>query len=130
LEEHGDFLLVPEVVAGGDDIDAGVKEFISSIDSDSRAAGGVFSVGDDDVQVEALAKIWKKLPERVPSGFANNVTDKKQVHEVESIAQERASKLYGGIRGGGEEASLLKSIYFQKCKSIMIRIRITIRRGG
>ncbi len=55
LEQHGDFFLIPKVVASGDDIDARVEKFVGSIDSDAGAAGGVFSVGDDDIDIEALA---------------------------------------------------------------------------
>ena len=92
MQKNVHFLLVPKMIAAGDDVHARIEEFVGGIDGDAGAAGGVFAVGDDEVEAKALSQLWKKLPERVPPGFANNITDKKQIHTAESIRQRPASK--------------------------------------
>src|ERR1019366_7378062 len=50
LEQFHDFLLVPQMVAAGDDVHARRKNFPGGLGGDAGAAGGVFAVGDDEIE--------------------------------------------------------------------------------
>ena len=43
------FALVPDVIAGGDDVQAVVEQFVGELGRDAEPAGGVFTVGDGQV---------------------------------------------------------------------------------
>jgi len=43
-----DLALVPDVVAGGDDVDAEFEQLFGNLRSDAEAAGGVLAVGDGE----------------------------------------------------------------------------------
>ena len=49
-EQFHDFFLVPQMVAGGDDVHACRKNFLGGFGRDAGAAGGVFAIGDDEVE--------------------------------------------------------------------------------
>ena len=56
LEVVDDLALVPDVVSGGDDVDAELEEFLGQRRSDAEAGRRVFAVRDDEIDA-ALAKI-------------------------------------------------------------------------
>ena len=49
-KQFHDFLLVPQMVAAGDDIHAGREDFPGGFGRDAGAAGGVFAIGDDEIE--------------------------------------------------------------------------------
>ncbi len=91
-----DLLLVPQMVAGGDDVHAGVQDFARGVDRDARAAGGVFAVGNDEVKVVGLAQSGQEPAQRVPPRLADNVPDKKKIHKPEDNPRRDAGKFLGG----------------------------------
>ena len=44
-----DLSLVPDVIAGGDDVDIQFKKFLGESGSNAEASGGIFAVGDDEI---------------------------------------------------------------------------------
>src|SRR5580658_851100 len=104
LQQQVDFLVVPQMVAGGDDAHAGVQDFQRSIDSDAGAAGGVFAVGDDHVQLMGLAQTRQQPAQGVPPRFANNVADKKKIHRPQFSSRGDCGKRAFGRAAAGEGA--------------------------
>jgi hypothetical protein len=68
------------MIAAGHDVDAALKEFGSRIDSDARAPGGVFAIGNNQVNLMALAQLREKSADGVPTGLAHDVANKKKLH--------------------------------------------------
>ena len=54
VQEGVDLAVLPDVVAGGNDLHASVEELISGVGGEAFAAGGVLAVGDDQVHAMAL----------------------------------------------------------------------------
>ena len=80
IKELDDFLLVPKVIPAGDDVDACAVDIGRSLRSDSRTAGGVFAVGDHDINVERGAELGQETGYGTPAGLAHNITDEEEVH--------------------------------------------------
>lgn len=74
-QQFQDLLLVPEMVAAGDDIDAGGKNLPGGFEGNARTAGGVLPVGDDKIQAGLLAQFRQERFDRVASGLADDVAD-------------------------------------------------------
>ena len=53
LHVFDDFFLVPDVVAGGEHVGAEVEEFVGGSGGDAEAAGGVFGIDDDQIDMHA-----------------------------------------------------------------------------
>lgn len=80
VEEGEDFLLVPGVVAEGDDVGAAAHEFDGQARGDAVAAGAVFAVDDDEVGLETLAQFGQCALEGLAAGFAHDVADEEDGH--------------------------------------------------
>ena len=61
LQQFHDFLLIPQMVAGGDGVHAVGEKFRGDVGRDAVAAGGVLAVGDDDVEAVRIAADWAKV---------------------------------------------------------------------
>lgn len=75
-----DRLFVPDVVAGGEDVDAGSQQLVRDLRRDAEACGGVFDVGDAEVDVvvpEDPRQLFLDQPSSRPS---KNITDGKNPH--------------------------------------------------
>src|SRR5438094_615998 len=68
------------MVAAGDDIDATGEQFFGDPGGDAVAAGGVFAVGDDEIERLLFAKYGQERFDRVTSRLADNIADEKQFH--------------------------------------------------
>jgi hypothetical protein len=82
-EQLGDLLLIPEMIAAGDDIDAGGKDFIGHLGCDARAPSGVFSIGDHDIDPMLESQHGDEDFHRPTTGFTHNVSDKQELHRGE-----------------------------------------------
>ena len=56
-----DLALVPDVIAGGDDVDAEFEQLLGDLRSDAEAAGGVFAVGDGEIDAVLLLQFRQAL---------------------------------------------------------------------
>ena len=75
-----DLFLVPDVVAGGDDVRAEVEELFGDGGRDAEAAGGVFAVDDEEVDGVGFEDVGKVLADDVAAGRAEDVADEENVH--------------------------------------------------
>ena len=64
LEERVDLALVPDVVAGRDDVDAVREEGLGGGRRQAHAAGDVLAVGGDEVDAALLAQAGQRAPRR------------------------------------------------------------------
>src|SRR5581483_324433 len=89
-------LLVPEMVAAGDDVHAGGKDFRGRLGRDAGAAGGVFASGDDEIGRMLAAHPWQEFLHRPTPRFTNNVPDEKNLHGFKVRGESQAENSAGG----------------------------------
>lgn len=69
-----EFALVPDVVAGGDDLGSGGEECFGYLGRDASAAGGIFAIDDAEVDVVELFNLVEMGDDCLSSGLANNIS--------------------------------------------------------
>ena len=67
-DKHQRVPLVPNVVAGGDGIGAGIAQVLEYRLGDAKAARGVLAVDDREVRRKALPQLREPLAHHVPAG--------------------------------------------------------------
>jgi hypothetical protein len=72
------------MIAGGDDIDAGGKDFVGDFAGDAGPAGGVFAVGDDEIESVLLAEFGEEFLDRAPARLPYDIANEKKVHAIYS----------------------------------------------
>ena len=82
VEVVDQFALVPDVVAGGENVGAQVEDFLGNLRGDAEAAGGVFGVDDGEVDGVRLADVADVLADDFASRAAEDVADEKDVQGV------------------------------------------------
>ncbi len=75
-----DLFLVPDVIAGGDDVRAEVEELFSDGGCEAEAAGGVFAVDDEEIDGVGLKQVGQMLVHYVPAGGPENIAYKQNLH--------------------------------------------------
>ena len=75
LEERVDLALVPDVVAAGDDIDAGGQDRLGGRGGQAHAAGHVLAVGGHEVDAALLAEARQQRLDRLAARLADHVAD-------------------------------------------------------
>ena len=75
-----DLALVPDVIAGGDDVCAEIEELFCDGRGDAEAASGVLSVDDEEVDGVGFEYVRKVFADDVAAGGAKDIADKKDVH--------------------------------------------------
>src|ERR1039458_1236800 len=69
--------LVPNVIAGGDDINAEFEQLLRNLWSDAEAPGGVLAVGDGEFDAVLPLQLWQTLVNDDAPRTPENVTDEK-----------------------------------------------------
>ncbi len=78
IEVAAELALIPDVVAAGDEIDAGGKHFIGGLLGEPKAAGGILAVGDHRVDPMLLACERQMLLQRFATRRTHDVADHEQ----------------------------------------------------
>ena len=68
------------MIAAGDGIDAGGKNFLRGAGRDAGTAGGIFPVGDDQIEIVCAPQLRHQLLDRAPPRFAHDVADEQNFH--------------------------------------------------
>jgi hypothetical protein len=72
------------VISTGDDIDTGGEKFLADLFRDPEPAGGIFAVGNHEIEAEALAQ-FRNLPDhRNPARTTNDISTEKNSHQTYS----------------------------------------------
>lgn len=77
--------LIPKVVSRSDDVHLRLINLLGCFRRNAGASGGVFSIGDDHVDVALPAKERNEFPNGPPSRRADDVADKKNSHLRKTI---------------------------------------------
>lgn len=80
LAEGNCFLLVPDMVAGRHDIGTGVDGFEKDILGNTETPGGVFTVDDDEIELQIGNQPRQPVPDSRAPGLANHIPEKKKSH--------------------------------------------------
>jgi hypothetical protein len=83
-----DLALVPDVIAGGDDVGAEIEEFLGDGGGDAEASGSVFAVDDEEIDCVGFEDVGEMFADDVAAGGAKDIADKKDVH---------LKSLHGGV---------------------------------
>ena len=80
-DEIDDFLAVPDVIAAGENGDAGAEQLLGEARRDAEAGGGVLAIGDDQVQLLVGDHVGQALGDDPAAGRTDNVSDEKNPHD-------------------------------------------------
>ena len=97
LNVFDDLALVPDVVAGGDDVNAEIEQLFGDGGGDAEAAGRIFSV-DDEINRAVFDQAGQAVFDDVASRTSENVADKKNMHDGEvwsMVPRKKASLVLG-----------------------------------
>ena len=72
-----DFLLVPDVIAGGHHVDAVAEDRVGDVAGDAESGGGVLDVGDDEVDGVPLDERGEAAPGDLAPRLAEDVADEQ-----------------------------------------------------
>jgi len=75
-----DLFFVPDVVAGGDDVGSEIEELFCDGGCETEAAGGVFAVDDEEIDVVGFKYVGQVFADDVAAGGAKDIADKKDIH--------------------------------------------------
>ena len=75
-----DLLAVPAVVAAGDDVHAIGEQVVGDFRGDTEAGGGVFAVGDHEVDLAVRDEISQAIAHDLAARRTDDVTDEKYAH--------------------------------------------------
>ena len=75
-----DLALVPDVVAGGDDVGPKIEEFFGDGGGDAEAASGVFAVDDEEIYGVGFKDVGEMFTDDVAAGGAKDIADKEDIH--------------------------------------------------
>ena len=65
------------MVAGGDDVDAELEQFLGNLRRDAESAGGILTVGDGEIDGVLLLQLGKPFVNDIPARPAENVSDEE-----------------------------------------------------
>lgn len=77
-----DLFLVPDVVAGGDDLGTEVEDFFGDGGRDAEAAGGVLAVDDEEIDGVGFHNVGEMFADDVAAGRTEDVADEENVHRM------------------------------------------------
>src|SRR6185436_6054906 len=83
----------------GENIDAGCKQVVCDIARDAKTPRSVFTIGDDEFDVEALAQARQLGCEHIAAGLSDDIADEKKAHRllIHSAWKKRKSGAAGGL---------------------------------
>jgi hypothetical protein len=84
------------VIAAGKDFDAGMKEFVGEARSDTETGGGVFAVGDAQINLLLGEDVREPIVNDAAAGRANDVADEENAHRAEQSMRRSEEKSKSG----------------------------------
>jgi len=80
LDQVVDFLLIPKMIAAGDDVHTRREDFLGGFGSDAGTPGRVFAISDDQLQAMPAPQFRKKLLDCAPPRVPDDVPDEQHFH--------------------------------------------------
>src|ERR1019366_2856985 len=81
FEQSHDFLLVPQMIATGNDVHARSEDLLRRIHRDTRTASRILPVSHHQAQAMLLPQLRDKLLDRAPARLPYDVRDEQQLHD-------------------------------------------------
>ena len=83
MEEINDLLLVPDMISRGEHLDAQAQELFHDGRRDAEAGGGIFGIGDDQIDFFAGDNPRQAVANDGASRTPKNIADKQNAHECD-----------------------------------------------
>ena len=77
-----DLTLVPDMIAGCQHICTGGEERIGNVRSDTKAAGGIFNIDDNEISGQFFTQVRHGGDHLLAGHAADNITQKKNTHQA------------------------------------------------
>jgi hypothetical protein len=90
---RNDFPLIPDMVAGGDDMRSKIEEFPGDIHGQSETGGSVFPIDHDEVDRMHIHEAVKPPGKGQPAGAANDISDEKNFQRIDSVTRGERKKV-------------------------------------
>ena len=74
--------LIPDMVAGGDAVGAGLVELGGDLRGDAESAGGVLAIDDDKIGVQPAAQHREMLQRGPPAAAADHIAQEQDTHDI------------------------------------------------
>ena len=74
--------LVPNVIAGSEDIEAQSEKFFGDRRRDTEASGGVFGIGDGQIDAIGLNDVLQVIGDNAAARGSKDIPNKENVHSV------------------------------------------------
>src|SRR5262249_961746 len=87
--ELQNFALVPTVIPAAEHFDAVAEQLLGDAWGDAEACGGVFAVGDQQIDFSCRNKIGQAFANNFATGRSDNVTNKKYAHSLKETKWSR-----------------------------------------
>ena len=87
-----DGTLVPDVIAGGQQIDFALQKFVGDLGCDSETGSRVFDVGNAEINAVFLDDCVQLFLKQPSAGFPENITNEKGSHRFRSVVNRQQKK--------------------------------------
>ena len=87
LKVFDELALIPDVIAGGDDVYVEFEEFVDDLRSDAESGGGVFAIDDEQIGPFSGDQVFKAFFNNSAAGTAKNVSDEKNTHPNSMVSR-------------------------------------------
>jgi hypothetical protein len=77
------------VIAAREDVDAVAEQFLGQLRRDPEPSGGIFAVGDSEVDIFRRDNTAKMLRHQLAAGRAKNVADEEKIGQEECFLEAR-----------------------------------------
>ena len=80
VQKRIDLFFLPDMIAGGQYVHAGGKELFGTFDIDAHSAGGIFRVGDCQVNLFTLKQRRDEVAHSTPSRTPDHISENQNPH--------------------------------------------------
>ncbi len=87
-----DLALIPDVIAAGEHVQAVAEQLIGELRRDAEAAGGVFGVGDGQIDFFGGDDVAQMAGNHAAPGGGENIANKKKIGQRDELSKERTTK--------------------------------------
>src|SRR5208337_2321516 len=79
VEVVGEFALVPDMISGGEHVDAEIEKLLGDLRGEAEATGGILSVGNAEIDAVLPEQRRKLLAHNRPPWPSENISDKQNL---------------------------------------------------
>ena len=91
FEVVNDFAFVPDMVAGGEDVNAEIEQIFGQRGGDSKPRGRIFAVGEHQINAMLAHQILQAIADDCASGASENVSDEQSSHSFSMVTRRKSA---------------------------------------